>query len=106
MANVKVTVNGKVFGIDCGDGQESRVKELAKYIDERMQDVKNAGAATSEDQLFMITSLIITDELFETRKKSAENDNSENNTSDERFAEIIQAVNTRIGKIAKTVEAI
>lgn len=112
MASVRITVNSKPYTIDCGEGQEDRVKELAKYIDTRMASVKNNSAAMAEDQLFMITSLILADEIFEAKENGATVSadtpaaSTEGMVPEEKVSAIIEEVSTRISQITKQVEAL
>lgn len=67
MAKVGIHVNNKLFTIACDDGQESRVKQLGQYIDERFRELGAAGAAPNESYMLVLTSLVIADEMFEAR---------------------------------------
>lgn len=65
MAEVNVTINGRTYGIACDDGQEQRVLDLGKYVDERLREISRAGAASSESHLMVLTSLVLADEIFD-----------------------------------------
>ncbi|HCQ71480.1 MAG: cell division protein ZapA [Alphaproteobacteria bacterium] len=67
MGEVNLKINGRDYPILCDDGQEGRIAELASYIDSRLQSIASSGAATSENHLLVLTSLILTDEIFELR---------------------------------------
>jgi len=67
MAEVTLTINGRNYGISCDDGQEQRVLDLAAYVDQRMKEMASAGAATSDSQLLILTTILLTDEIFELR---------------------------------------
>ena len=71
MAQVNLTINGKPYGIACDDGQEGRVRELGQYINSRFTDIAEAGAAFNESHLFVLTSLVLADELFELKDGAA-----------------------------------
>ena len=53
MSQVVVKVNGREFAVSCAEGQESRIRRLAQYID----------AKVGEARLMLLASLVITDEL-------------------------------------------
>lgn len=61
MAEVSVKINNKAYGIACDEGQEERVRQLGQYVNERLMSV-SAGAA-SEVQSFVLTSIILADEI-------------------------------------------
>ena len=63
MAQVVVTVNGRVFPINCEDGQEARIRRLAQYVDAKVGEfVKNLGQI-GEARLILLAALVIADEL-------------------------------------------
>jgi len=70
MSKVGIHVNNKLFTIACDDGQESRVKQLGAYIDERFRELNQAGAAPNESYMLVLTSLVIADEMFEAKDQA------------------------------------
>lgn len=71
MAEISITINGRNYGISCDDGQETRVKQLAAYVDSRLKDIARAGAATNESHLLVLTSIILADEIADMRAAGA-----------------------------------
>lgn len=69
MAEVNISINGRIHEISCDNGQEGRVVDLASYIDQRLQQIARSGAAYNDAHLMVLTALVIADELFETREK-------------------------------------
>ena len=67
MAQVAIEINNKKYNIACDDGQEERVYQLAGYINERLNRIagSNAGTVSTDSHLLVLTSLILTDEIFE-----------------------------------------
>jgi cell division protein ZapA len=63
MSEVKLMINGRAYGIACDDGQESRVLELGHHIDARLREISRVSGTTTETHLFLLTALMITDEL-------------------------------------------
>ena len=68
MADVSLTINGKVFNIACDDGQEQRVVDLGRYIDSRVKDIASSGAASNDIHLLVLASLMLADEVFDLRE--------------------------------------
>ncbi len=63
MGQVVVTVNGRQFPINCDDGQESRIRRLAQYVDAKIAEfVRNIGQI-GEARLVLLAALVIADEL-------------------------------------------
>lgn len=72
MAEVNISMNGRVYEIGCDDGQEGRVVDLASYIDQRLQKIARSGAAYNDAHLMVLTTLVLADELFELREQSGQ----------------------------------
>lgn len=71
MAHINLTINGRNYGMECGDGQEPRVQELGKYIEARLKAIAASGAGQSENHLLVLTALMMADEVFDLRDNLA-----------------------------------
>ena len=69
MANVNIKFNGKEFLLSCEDGQEEHLEELAIYLNEKFNNLKNSLGNIGESKLLLITSISVLDEYYETKKK-------------------------------------
>lgn len=67
MSKVTINVNNKSFTIACDDGQEARVQQLGRYVDERFRELNSAGAAPNESYMLVLTALVIADDMFEAK---------------------------------------
>ena len=67
MSETTVMINGRTYTIACDDGQEERVRELGRYVDERLRGLIGSGAAASEMQNLVLTSIILADEIADLR---------------------------------------
>lgn len=67
MAEVNITINGRIYEIGCDNGQEGRVVDMASYVDQKLQQIARAGAAYNDAHLLVLTALVLADELFELR---------------------------------------
>jgi cell division protein ZapA len=70
MAQVTVTVNGRSFRMECREGEEARVQELAAEIDAHVQRIKGGARAVQDDKLFLMAALVLADQLGEAREES------------------------------------
>lgn len=75
MGEVNLSINGKTYPILCDDGQESRIEELATYINSRLKDIAASGAANNDNHLLVLTSLILADEIQELKNNLQTADN-------------------------------
>ena len=64
MADMKVKINGHLYSISCGEGEEKKLRMLAQELDEK-QSFGNVG----ESRLLVIASLLLIDELKESENK-------------------------------------
>ncbi|MFP4314333.1 MAG: cell division protein ZapA [Alphaproteobacteria bacterium] len=71
MGQVNLTINGRNFGMQCDDGQEQRVMDLGSYVDSKIKNIASAGAASNENHLLVLTSLMLADEVHELRENLA-----------------------------------
>jgi cell division protein ZapA len=71
MPEVNISINNRVYEISCDNGQEKRVGDLGAYIDHRLQQIARTGGAHNDAHLFVLTALVIADELFEARESAS-----------------------------------
>lgn len=67
MARVDITLNGRTFPVACDDGQEDRVRQIARYVDSRLSEIRASGQGATDMHLMVMVSLLIADELMDVR---------------------------------------
>ena len=67
MATVTVDVNGRPYAVGCADGQEDRVRLLARQFDNHVRQVAGDVGHVGDLRLFLMAALILADELHEAR---------------------------------------
>jgi cell division protein ZapA len=102
MPMVEVTVNGRRHAVQCGVGEEARVKRLASYIDRRVSELAKGQAQQGDTRLLLMASLMIADELSDAfdeikRLQSA---------LEERTVEGEQQAAVAVEQVARELEAI
>ena len=65
MAQVSVRVNGREYDLACGDGEEVHLRELARYVDAKINAVRGGGVKLTDAQLLLMAGIVIADELSE-----------------------------------------
>ena len=65
MGEVAITVNGRSYRFECGDGEEARLSELAAYVKSRMDGIKREHGNIGEERLLVMTALLIADDLWD-----------------------------------------
>ena len=67
MATVTVEINGRPYAVGCADGQEERVRILAKQFDGHVRQVAGEVGHVGDIRLFLMAGLILADEVHEAR---------------------------------------
>ena len=69
MANVNIKFNNKDYLLSCDDGQEENLKELAKHLDSKYEELKKKLGNIGENKLLLITAIQMVDDYFDLSKK-------------------------------------
>lgn len=72
MGQVTVTLNGRTYRMRCEDGEEQRLLALAEHVREKVDRLVAEFGQIGEDRLLFMASLLVTDELFETRAQTVQ----------------------------------
>ena len=54
MADMKVKINGHLYSISCGEGEEKKLRMLAQELDERVSSLKQSFGNVGEMSLIHI----------------------------------------------------
>jgi cell division protein ZapA len=63
MPTVEILVNGRRHEVQCGQGEEARVRQLASYVDRRIADLAKGQSQVGDARLLLMASLVVADEL-------------------------------------------
>ena len=67
MPTVEITVNGRRHLVQCGEGEEQRLRDLAAYVDARVQELaRRHGGLVGDSRLLVLVALLLADELDDT----------------------------------------
>jgi cell division protein ZapA len=69
MAQVMVTINGRVYRMGCEEGQEHVLLGLAGELDRRIETFKSEFGEVGDMRLLIMAALAQGDELAETRRR-------------------------------------
>ena len=65
MGQVVINVNSRSFTMECADGEEDHLKELAKLLDTQVKEIKAGVGEVGDIRLLVMAGLIIADQLSE-----------------------------------------
>ena len=118
MAQVNVTINGRVYRLACDDGEEEHLTDLGRRFDNAINELRQALGEIGDQRLMVMAGILMTDRLddAERRLKKAEQEirelkegrldsASRMESLEERFAENIEAAAARIEQIADRLGA-
>jgi cell division protein ZapA len=72
MGQVSVTLNGRTYRLECGEGEENHLIALAEYLGSHVDTMKRKFGQVGDDRLILMASLLVTDELWELRRQMQE----------------------------------
>ena len=98
MATVTVEINGRPYAVGCADGQEERVRILAKQFDGHVRQVAGEVGHVGDIRLFLMAGLLLADELHEARLNGGA---AADAPSTDGVAEALNAVAARLEKIVQ-----
>ena len=106
MATVTVEINGRPYAVGCADGQEERVRILAKQFDGHVRQVAGEVGHVGDIRLFLMAGLLLADEVHEARLAVSEGAAAvpaatSAPVASDGVAEALNAVAARLEKIAQ-----
>lgn len=72
MGQVIVTVHERPYTMQCPDGEEGHLKELARLLDSEVQQIKRSVGAVGDIRLLVMSGLMVADRLSEAIKRIEE----------------------------------
>ncbi|MGB7203874.1 MAG: cell division protein ZapA [Anderseniella sp.] len=69
MGQVDIVVNNRSFTMECADGEEGHLKELARLLDSQVKEIKTGVGEVGDIRLLVMAGLIIADQLSEALDK-------------------------------------
>src|SRR4051794_25275661 len=99
MPTVTIGLNGRNYDIACGEGEEARVSELAGEIRRRMESLTRNSGHLSEGMVFVMTALLLADELDQKKRETAKLRDEGREISQKRelaLADTIEALAARV----------
>ncbi len=114
MAQIQVSIDGKLYRMACNDGEEAHLEALAAKLDGKVGEMKQAFGEIGDMRLTVMAALTIADELSEANSRlshmegeiarlSAENSHGEHHASSRNTeaASAIAALAERMERLAK-----
>jgi cell division protein ZapA len=100
MAQVNVTINSRQYRMACEDGQEEHLMQLARDIDERIENLRGNFGEVGDSRLTVMAALTVADELVEAGKKIRRLEEELAALQDARVASVERAQQTQAAIVA------
>lgn len=68
MAQVVVEVNGRPYTMQCADGEEGHLRDLAGVLDAEVGKIRQVVGAVGDIRLLLMAGLVVADQLAESRR--------------------------------------
>jgi cell division protein ZapA len=72
MAQAVVTIAGRTYRMNCDEGEEAHIENLARQFEAKIADLRNAFGEIGEQRIVVMAALTVADELHATQKQLAE----------------------------------
>ncbi|ACB97027.1 cell division protein ZapA [Beijerinckia indica] len=72
MAQVSVTIAGRVYRIACGEGEETHLRGLARQVDDKIDQLRGTFGEIGDQRLTVMAAITLADELLEAQRKLAD----------------------------------
>lgn len=72
MANVSLPIGGRPHSVACRDGEEARLMELGKMLDERWPAALRAAGGVPGERAMLFVALMLADALDDIRQRPPE----------------------------------
>jgi cell division protein ZapA len=69
MAHVIVEVNGRPYTMQCPDGEEDHLRELARLLDSEVARIRQSVGSVGDIRLLVMSGLMVADRLSEAIRK-------------------------------------
>jgi cell division protein ZapA len=108
MAQITISINSREYTIACEDGQEGRILQLSRMLDEKAKLLGAGANQVSESMLLAMIGLLLADELSELKKGNKSTESTSVNSEmlqriDDELASSIKSLNNQIKTIANGI---
>ena len=112
MAQVSVSIDGKIYRMACDEGQEQHLEDLASRFDRYVTHLKGSFGEIGDQRLVVMAGIMVMDELTEQQKKlkGLESEvETLRKTRDEALSKADRndiALTTVLGEVAERIEGV
>ena len=118
MAEVSVTINGRVYRMACDPGQEDHLARLGRELDQRISQLRESFGEIGDTRLAVMAAILVADELAEVKRRLRSADQEVQSLKDAReraaqrneegehtLADILETAAERIERLAQSLNS-
>lgn len=114
MAEVSVEIGGRSYPVNCRDGEETHLRQIAQLVDAKARDAQQAVGGINETRHLLLAALLLADEVHEARRNGGTLPGAASEPAaspappaalQPDFAPIIEKLAERIESLAERLEA-
>ncbi len=112
MPQVNVTIAGKAYRMACGDGEEPHLEALARSLDGKIQEMRQAFGEIGDMRLHVMAALMVADEASELQRRVARLEaeisalQGDAGAADQRIGEVEERAAEALVGAAERIEAV
>lgn len=110
MAQVTITINSREYAVACEDGQEVRIIQLARLLDDKAKMITQGAGQVNECMLLAMVGLLLADELNELKRgepaPAIKNADSSNTVDSKRLQEIDSQISEQLKNLTKELNSV
>ncbi len=96
---VAVSLHGREYLVTCGAEETDRLEEIVAFVESRLEDVATQNGSVSETRLFMLTCLMLADELIEIKRKSSD----QRRADEDLFVAAVEHLKDRVAQLSQEI---
>ena len=107
MGLLDIQINGRRHQVQCGDGEEPRLRRLAAYIDSCAGKLVQQHGQLADAKVLLLTSLLVADELsdaYEEIKRLKVQVSEEGKRAEREATQALDRVAERLEQLAASLE--
>lgn len=106
MAQVTITINSREYAVACEDGQEVRIFQLARLLDEKAKMITAGAGQVNENMLLAMVGLLLADELSELKKSDMSKQLKETPVDNSRLLELDASLAEKIKTLSEQIKSV
>ena len=69
MGEASITLNGRIYRLSCGAGEEARLQQLSSVVRAKLDALIAEFGQVGDDRLLLMSALLIADEMLDARAR-------------------------------------